>query len=195
MKVKNNFKLLFVCLIVFGLLLLNCSIALAANEGLKAGTYTSNDGHIITVNGDGTALYDDTYSLTVTENDKGGKITGKLGTNNKSVTFYQLNSSKIVSGTVLNYTHDGATVYLYDYTVFGMDVTPVVDADGGIEVWSNGSKGDTYADLQSAVDAAKSGDTIKITKDLDVVGGTYVSGKNLTIDGDNHTLNSATWSN
>lgn len=77
MKVKNNLKLLFVFFIVCMLLLVNSSIALAANEGLKVGTYTSKDGqHTITVSEDGTILYDGTTSLTETTNDRGNTLTG-----------------------------------------------------------------------------------------------------------------------
>lgn len=175
MKTKNSLKL-FIFLIVYVFCIFNCSITFAANEGLKIGTYISGDGeHTITVGGDGTILYDGTTSLTETADERGNVIKGSSGT------FYQLNNSKLVNGT--------------DYTVFSLNTEPVIDENGGIEVWSNGSKVNTYVDFQSAVDAAKTGDTIKITKDLDVVGGAYVSGKNLTIDGGSHTLNSATWSN
>ena len=107
---------------------------------LKAGAYTSSDGHTITIASDRTVLYDGTYKLTISENAKGSTLTGKIGTNKKSVTFYQLNNSKIVSGAVVNYTHRGATVYLYDYTVFSLDTSSVVEADSGIELWSNGIK-------------------------------------------------------
>lgn len=176
MKTKNSLKLFIIFLIVYVFCIFNCSITFAANEGLKVGTYTSYDGqHTITVGEDGTILYDGTTSLTETADERGNILKGSSGT------FYQLNNSKLVNGT--------------DYTVFSLNTEPVVDENGGIEVWSNGNKVNTYADLQSAVDAAQSGDTIKITKDLDVVGGAYVSGKNLTIDGGSHTLNSATWAN
>ena len=161
---------------------------------LTVGTYTSSDGHTITVGEDNTVKYDDTYTLTATASDRGYVISGKIGTNNKAVTFYQLNDSKIVSGGVVSNTHSGRTVYLYDYTVFSMDVTPVIDENGVIEVYHDNNLVNKYSDLQSAVDSASSGDTIKITSDMDVVGGAYIN-KDLTIDGNGKKINRATWAN
>lgn len=176
MKTRDIFKIICCFIVTYVVFLFNCSLVFALNEGLKIGTYTSYDEkHTIIVGEDEKILYDNTKSLTESTNDRGNVLTGASGT------FYQINSSKLINGS--------------DYTVFSLNTEPVVDANGGIELWSNGSKVNTYADLQSAVDAAKSGDVIKITKDLDVVGGTYVSRKNLTIDGGNHTLNSSTWAN
>lgn len=165
------------------------------NTLLTAGVFTSADGiHTITVNTDGTVLYDSTYSLTFNQITTGNTLTGKLGTNKKSVTFYQLNNSTIVSGVAINYIHGGETIYLYDYTVFNLTQIPT-PTTGNIEVWSNNQKVNAYSDLQSAVTAATTGDTIKITGDLTITGGAYIKGKNLTIDGNNHILNRATCSN
>lgn len=195
MKIKNGLKVAIALFIMCACFIINATISCAAGQDLQTGTYTTKEGQKIIVNGDGTVAYEGTYSLTVTANDKGDKLTGKIGTDNKSVTFYQLNNSKIVSPTAVNYKHAGATVNLYEYTVFSLEATPVVDENGNFEVWSNGAKINTYADLQSAVDAATDGDTVKITKDLDVAGGVYIKGKKVTIDGENHTLNGATWLN
>ena len=75
MKLKNKLKL-FIILIVCALFILNCSTVLASGLEVSTGTYTSSDGHTITVNEDGTILYDGTYSLTVTANDRGDTLTG-----------------------------------------------------------------------------------------------------------------------
>lgn len=161
---------------------------------LTLGTYQTSDGsHSITVN-DGTVLYDNNYSLTVNASNNGYTLTGKIGKNNKAVTFYQINASTLISGTVMNYTDASGTVYLYDYTAFKLNVEPVVNSNGLFEVWSNGKKVNSYNDLQSAVDAANSGDTIKFTEDYKVTAGAYIN-KNLTIDGGNHTLDRSEWSN
>lgn len=172
-----------------------CTLVKVDALELSSGDYKSYDNkHTITI-GSGGNLYDNKYTLTLSKNDKGSRLTGKLGTDKKSVTFYQLNDSKILSGSVISYKEDGITVYLYDYTVYSMDLTPVVDENGAYEVWRDGSKINTYADLQSAVDAATSGDTIKINKDVDATSGAYIKGKDLMIDGNNHTLNGSTWLN
>ena len=191
MKRIINILLLF---IVFGFTCMISNVSAAVVE-LKAGTYTSSDGHTIVVNADKTVSYDGTYTLTLNELDRGSTITGKIGTNNVSITLYQINDSKILtSGGHISYIHNGVSNYLYGYTVFSFETAPVVLENSGIELYRDGTKVNSYADFQSAVDAAKSGDTIKITKDLDVTGGTFIN-KNLTIDGGNHTLNSSTWAN
>lgn len=161
---------------------------------LSVGTYTSYDNHTITVNEDGTVLYDNTYKLTVTASDKGYTLTGKIGTNKKSVTFYQVNDSSIISNTTVNYTHNDATVYLYDYTGFKLNVTPVVNSEGIFELYHDGVKVNNYTDLQSAIDAAGNGDTVKITEDYKVTSGVLVN-KMLIIDGLNHILNRSEWNN
>ena len=51
----------------------------AAVVDLKAGTYTSNDGHTIIVNADKTISYEGTYALTLNEKDRGSTVTGKIG--------------------------------------------------------------------------------------------------------------------
>lgn len=163
-------------------------------SALSVGTYNSNDGHKITINEDNTILYDDTYSLTLTSSESGDTITGKIGSNNVSITFYELNDSNVVSTTNKTYTHNSNSVSLYEATVFSLNTTPVEKSDNGIELWRNGSKVKAYADLQSAVDAASSGDTIKLTKNLNVTGGAYIN-KNITIDGNNKTLNKDNWAN
>ncbi|MBQ7105173.1 MAG: hypothetical protein IJN90_04880 [Bacilli bacterium] len=163
---------------------------------LNTGTYTSKDGHKIVVNEDNTIMYDDVYALTLNTSEKGSTLTGKLGTDKKSVTFYQVNETKIVSGAVMTYKHDGATVYLYDYTVFSAENTPIADASGKIELWRNNSKVNNYSKLQHAVDAAVTGDTIKITEDMSIDGGAYITGKDIIINGMKNTLKSgSSWLN
>lgn len=165
-------------------------------HAVQVGTYSSNDGHAITVNEDGTVLYDDTYSLTTTYYDNGNTITGKIGTNNKTVTFYQINATTFVLRDPINYTHNGSTVYLYDYTVFSLEgVTPTPSETGIFEVWSNNQKVNSYDDLQSAVTIASSGDTIKIAGNWTAESGVYINGKSLTIDGGNNSIDNASWSN
>ena len=158
------------------------------------GTYTSADGKTITVAEDGTTKYLDTYTLTVTQASTGNVLSGKVGTNNKGATFYQINDHIIVSATTINYTHNGATEYLYDYTVFSLQKVSETSATGIIEIWRNNSKVNSYKTLQDAVDSATAGDTIKITKDLVVTEGAYIN-KNITIEGNNHTLDKSKWFN
>ena len=193
---KKLFSLIMIiCCAAITFSFTNVSAVSAVVVEFKTGTYTSSDGHTIVINDDKTVIYDGTYSLTLTEKDRGSIITGKLGTNNVAITLYQINDSKMVTGSGhVSYTHDGEVIYLYNFTVFSLNSTPLVLENSGIELYRNGFKVNSYADIQSAVDAAKSGDTIKITKDLDVTSGTFIN-KNLTIDGGNHTLNSSTWAN
>ena len=158
------------------------------------GTYTSTDGKTITVASDGTTKYLDTYTLTITEAATGNVLSGKVGTNNKTATLYQLNDKSLVSSTSMNYTTAEGTIYLYDHTVFTTTKTVSPDQTGAFELWRENSKVNTYKTLQDAVDSASSGDTIKITKDLVVTEGTYIN-KNITIEGNNHTLDKSKWYN
>jgi len=162
---------------------------------LSSGDYKSYDNkHTITIDSGGNS-YDNKYTLTLSKNDKGSKLTGKLGTDNKSVTFYQLNDSNIISKAAVTYKHDGVSVTLSEYTVFSMNKEPVIDANGKFELWRSNVKVNTYADLQSAVNASVNGDVVKIASNIDALGGVYVKNKNITIDGNNNTLNGATWLN
>ena len=158
------------------------------------GTYTSADGKTITVASDGTTKYIDTYTLTVTQASTGNVLSGKVGTNNKGATFYQINDHIIVSATTISYTYNDATEYLYDYTVFSLQKASETSATGIIEVWRNNQKVNSYNTLQAAVDSAVSGDTIKINKDFTTSEGTYIN-KNITIEGNNHTINTSKWLN
>ena len=157
---------------------------------LTAGTYMSTNGYVIVVGDDGTIKYDNTYSLTQNEY----TLTGKIGSDSKTVTFYKLNDSNIVSSTAVTYTHNSVTNYLYDGTVFSKDKTPTSSQTGQYELWSNGTLLNRYDDLQSAVDASSDYDTIKITEDIVVSEGTYID-KNITIDGNNHVFDRSTWTN
>lgn len=158
------------------------------------GTYTSIDGKTITVTEDGTTKYLDTYALTVTEAATGNILSGNIGTNNKTVKFYQINDHIIVSGTTVTYTYNSATEYLYDYTVFSLETTHEPSTTGTIEIWRDNQKVNSYNTLQAAIDSANAGDTVKITKDLTVTEGTYIN-KNITIDGNGYELDSSNWKN
>ncbi len=151
---------------------------------LVNGTYTSTDGHTIVVSDTNVVVYDGTYTLTPTLASSGNIVSGKVGTNNKTLTLYEINDSTYVSGATMNYSDGTNTVYVYNHTVFKREKTPVSDTNGIFEVYSNGTKTGAYVDLQSAVDAAKANDTIKIKKDFKPTSGAYVN-KNLTIDGNN----------
>ena len=141
MKRILNLLMLF---IVVGIIFNFTNVSAAVLE-LKTGTYTSSDGHSIVINPDKTVKYDDTYSLTLTEKDRGSVITGKIGNNNKAVTLYQLNDSKIVAGNGnITYKHSGANTYLYAYTVFSIESTPTVLENSGIELYRNGTKVNSY---------------------------------------------------
>lgn len=159
---------------------------------LSVGTYTSFDNHTITVNEDGTVLYDNTYKLTVTASDMGYTLTGKIGTNNKAVTFYQVNDSSIISNKTVYYTHNDSTVYLYDYTGFKLSTTPVESSAGIFELYTDNGAVKRFGTLQDAVDAYNSGDVIKITKDYKVTEGVYIN-KDVTIDGNHFTLDRSSW--
>ena len=154
---------------------------------LVTGTYLSTDGHKIVKDTNGTLTYDDTYTLTAKTNVKGSTITGKVGTDSKSVTFYQLNSSTFYGKGTLQYTHNNQTEYMCYYTVFKAATTPTPVEDGLAELWRNNVKINTYATLQDAVDAASINDTVKITKDYSATAGVYIN-KNITLDGNNHTI-------
>ena len=158
MKRIINMILLFV---VVGITCMISNVSAAVVEQ-KAGTYTSSDGHTLVVNADKTVSYDSTYALTLNEKDRGSTITGKIGTDNKAVTMYQLNDSKIVSANGhITYKHGGVDTYLFGYTVFSIDSTSVVLENSGIDLYRDGVKINSYVDFQSAVDAATNGDTIK----------------------------------
>ena len=102
---------MFFFTMIFVFSFLWCPVVLAADVDFIAGEYVSSDGkHTIDIGSDNTVLYDDTYSLKINDKTNGDTITGKIGTNNKSITFYQLNDSKIVTGPVVNYTYGGKTV-------------------------------------------------------------------------------------
>lgn len=160
------------------------------------GTYKSSDGHSISVDSTGKILYEDTYTLNLTSNSTGNKISGKIGSSNTSVTLYQISSTTMTMTSAVTYTDsDGNSILLDNYTSFVLEnSTPVVDDSGIYEVWNNGSKVNTYSDLQSAVDAADAGSTIKITKDFIANAGVYIN-KNITIDGCNNEMDKSSWFN
>lgn len=169
------------------------SISFAATVGV----YETADGaHTIEVKEDNTISYDNTYSLTLTNLDTGDKLSGKIGTDKQAVTFYELNDSTWVSYTTVKYTHNSVTTYLYEYTTFHLDdFKPILKEDGIYEVWSGDTRVNSYADLQSAVSAAESGETVKILVGGKVNAGVYVADKVITIDGCNQTLDKSEWTN
>ncbi len=155
---------------------------------LTAGTYLSSDNHKVTVASDGTVTYDDLYTLTATLNSAGNKVSGKVGTNNKTLTLYEVNDSTFISGANVSYSDGTNTINIYNHTAFVREKTPTPVTNGIIEVYSSGKKTGAYNDLQSAVDAAKTGDTVKITKSFKPTSGAYISNKEITIDGNNSTI-------
>lgn len=191
-QIKKIAKVIFIIAMFF----IGTKQAFAATVDLQQGVYTSSDGkHVIKINSDNTITFDDTYTLKINKKNLGDTITGKIGSDNKSVTFYQLNNSKIVTGDVITYTHSGKSQTLKDNTVFSMQQEPIVDESGNYELIRNDQKINTYKDLQSAVDAAENNDTIKIKNAYVVESGVYIKGKKITIDGNNNTLTNNQWLN
>lgn len=147
---------------------------------LTDGTYQASNGNKIIVSA-GTAKYNSS-NLTVVAANTGYKLTGTGGP------YYQLSSMAIVTSPA-NSGQNQKMAYVLN------EVTPEEDIAGAYEVWLNGTKKNTYKDLQSAVLAADNNSTIKLNKDVDATGGAYISGKSLTIDGNGHTINLSTWLN
>ena len=160
----------------------------------NSGEYISTDGKKITVAEDNTVLYENTYVLTTTSASTGNTLSGKIGTNKKAATFYQLNSSTIVSETTVTYTHNSTTCYLDENTVFYLSKTPVADEMGKYHVYRNNQLVNKYATFQDAVNAANENDTIKLSENIKITEGTYIN-KNLTINGNNITVDKSSWSN
>ena len=156
---------------------------------------TCDDVHTIEVKTDGTILFDDTYTLTASGSLGAYTLSGKLGTSNTSITFAQLNNHALISESHIKYTTSDGSHILYQNTPFLMEYTPVEDANGGIEVWSNDTKIATYGDFQSAFMSASSEDVIKLTKNIEISEGAVLAGKSVTIDGGNFTLDKSAWEN
>lgn len=163
---------------------------------LTEGTYKSSDGHSVSVDASGNILYDDTYSLILASDDAGNKINGNIGSSNTLISLYQISNTTLTTIATVTYTDSsGSSVVLNGYTSFVLEnSTPVVLENGVYEVWSSGSKVNTYADLQSAVDAATTGDTVKITDDVLANSGVYIN-KNITIDGGSNEIDTSSWKN
>lgn len=168
----------------------------APNEqvNLISGTYSSNDGKTIKIENGTTILYENTYSLSLTTSNRGSTLTGKIGTDKKNVTLYQINDSTIMSDASVTYTNNGTSVVLLENTIFKLNKTITPDQNGKIELYNNSTLINKYNSLQDAIDSANNGNTIKITDNLDVNGAAYIN-KNITIDGNNKILNYSTWSN
>lgn len=156
---------------------------------------TCDDAHKIEIAEDGTAKFDDAYTLTASGSEGAYVLDGQLGTSNTSVKFVQLNNHALICVSHIKYTIDETSYIIYQNTPFLLNYTPVENADGGIEVWNNNIKSATFGDFQSAFVYASSGDIIKLTKDLTVLEGATLMGKTLTIDGGNFTLDKSSWAN
>lgn len=187
----SKFIMLTIALVCFN------NFVAAASENFVPGTYlSSGEIHKIEIKEDNTVLYKDNYSLTINKNVKGSSLTGKIGTNAKNVTFFKINDTTLLSSERVTYTHNGQTEYLYEYTPFRMNSNlNNIDLNGAFELYSGDERLNVYADLQSAIDAAKNHNTIKINKAVEINEGVYVGGKSITIDGSNNTLNRANWTN
>lgn len=166
-----------------------------SNEQLNLiqGVYTSNDGKTIKID-NSNILYENTYSLSLNKTNRGSTLTGKIGSDKKSVTFYQLNDSTLMIDTSVTYKHNSVNTVLLENTIFRSNKAIESNKTGKIELYNNGTLINKYSSLQDAVDNANDGYTIKIAENLDVIGATYIN-KNIIIDGNNKTLNYATWSN
>lgn len=201
---KNIIKILTVLLIVINIAIIEAPKEIQVTktnfyEGnnitkQKSGEYTSIDGKKIIVNDDNTILYENSYSLTLTESSTGNTMSGKIGTNKKTASFYQLNDSTIVSDSTVQYTHNSTTNYLNEHTIFHLASTPTPSATGKYQIYRNNNLVNAYDNFQDAVNAANNNDTIRINDNIKVSEGVYIN-KNLTIDGKNHTLDKSGWSN
>ena len=91
-----------------------------SNEELKLipGTYTSNDGKNIIIDESSNIKFENTYSLSLTKTNRGSTITGKIGSDKKSATFYQLNDSTIMSDVSVTYKHNDTSTVLQENTIF-----------------------------------------------------------------------------
>ena len=167
-----------------------------SNEELNLipGTYTSNDGKTIIIDEASNIKFENTYSLSLTKTNRGSTITGKIGSDKKSATFYQLNDSTIMSDVSVTYKHNGTSTVLLENTIFKLTKTITTNESGKIELYDNDVLINKYNSLQDAVDSANNGNTIKLTDNLDVIGAAYIN-KNIIIDGNNKTLNYSTWTN
>lgn len=154
----SKFIMLTIALVCFN------NFVAAASENFVPGTYlSSGEIHKIEIKEDNTVLYKDNYSLTINKNVKGSSLAGKIGTNAKNVTFFKINDTTLLSSEMVTYTHNGQTEYLYEYTPFRMNSNlNNIDLNGAFELYSGDERLNVYADLQSAIDAAKNNNTIKI---------------------------------
>lgn len=152
------------------------------------GIYNSISNHKIIKNADNTYTYDNLYNLTYKANAKGSTLTGKIGSNNKSITLYQINQTTFAVKSEINYLENNETMYLYAQTIFKTtkEITP--SETGIAELWRDNKKINTYETIQDAIDMAESNDTVKINSDYTATEGIYIN-KNIILDGDNHTIN------
>lgn len=212
MKTNKNIRtLLSATLLLFAI----CSVALIVGFSTKnfsqnsrtyaltqeeasaiAGDYkTCDNAHTITINNDGSILFDGAYSLTASGSAGSYSFTGTLGTSNTTVNFVQLNANAITCVSHIKYTVDDINYVLYQNTPFVKTFTPTQDSTGAIEVWANGSKTATFSDFQSAFTYASNGNTIKLTSNILVSSGAVLVGKSLTLEGDYFTLDKSQYAN
>lgn len=154
---------------------------------------TYDDAHTIKIDADGGILFDDTYALTANEDSGIYTLTGKLGSGNTDVKFARVNKSAILCVSHIKYTQDETTHVLYANTLFVTDYVSTENADGGIELWRGDAKVATYGDFQSAFTSANNGDVIKLTKNMAIQDGSALVGKNVTIEGNNYTLDKSSF--
>ena len=100
-----------------------------AGSILQIGDFISPSGHKITKTTEGILLYDDTYTLPLKTNARGNTISGKIGSNSKSISLYQLNKTTIVARGSTTYIHNSKNCELPGYSVFKAksEITPVED--------------------------------------------------------------------
>lgn len=158
------------------------------------GTYTSEDGKTLTINTDGTVLFENTWPLTVTKSARGNILKGNIGTTNKSLTLYQVNETTLVSSQTVTYGTTNGNKTIYEYTTFRISKSIIPSSAGKFTLYRNNTPINTYATLQDAIDAANDKDTIKINGVFAIAQGSYID-KNITIEGNNNKLDKSKWAN
>lgn len=203
---KDNYLIKTLLFVIIGLVALALSLsfatktkaeqphvyALTAEETLAAfdvGFYRSgNLAHLVEVKADGSILFDNTYLLTANLSDTTYTISGIIGETNANISFTRLNNHVLILAGSVKYHLDGEQRELYGGEPFVCSFTPTEDASGALEVWKNNTKLATFADFQSAIEYASAGCTIEVTRNFKITEGAAVSNKNITINGNYHTL-------
>lgn len=203
---KDNYLIKTLLFVVIGLVALALSLsfaakpkaeqphvyALTAEETLTAfdvGFYRSgNLAHLIEIKADGSILFDNTYALSANLSDTTYTISGKIGETNADISLTRLNKHALILAESVKYELDGEQRELYGGEPFVCSFTPTEDASGAIEVWRNNTRIATFSDFQSAIEYAGSGDTIEVMRNFKITEGAAVANKNVTINGNFHTL-------